>query len=195
MTLMNEVNPADLEKHLGLVVHVAGLHRRYLGDSKLDFEDLIAWGVLGLHHALRLFDPKKGVKFSSYAGRCIHGYMLSGMRSLRREAWSMRRRGEEVSEICLDALSPENEILGDDHSPFEDEVIERLSNQQLLDQVWAHIPQRQREIVELVLYSGLDQSQIAKKIGCCSSLVSLMWCRTINTAKEIFGVEDMKEAA
>lgn len=192
---MNKVNPKDLERHLGLVVHTAGQHRRYLGDPKLDFEDLIAWGMLGLHHALRRFEPERGNKFSSYAGRCIHGYMLTGIRSLRREAWSMRRRGEEVLEICLDALDPENELLGSNQDPFEDEVIERLSNQQLLNQIWRHIPRRSREIMELVLYSGLDQTQVAKKIGCSRTTVSLVWCRTILTAKEIFGVTDLREAA
>ncbi len=192
---MNKVNPKDLEKHLGLVVHIAGQHRRYLGDSKLDLNDLISWGMLGLHHALQRFEPERGNKFSSYAGRCIHGYMLSGIRSLRREVWSMRRRGKEVHEICLDALPPENEILGGNQDPLEDEIIERLSNQQLLNQIWARISQRQREIMELVLYSGLDQAQVAKKIGCCPSKVSLAWCRTILAAKEIFGITDTREAA
>ncbi len=49
--------------NLGLVVDMA---RRHVGKG-LDLEDLIAEGNLGLMRAVELFDPDRGVRFSTYA--------------------------------------------------------------------------------------------------------------------------------
>ncbi len=188
---MSEVNPADLEKYVGLVVHVAGKHRHYLRDSKLDFEDLLSWGTLGLHHALRRFDPERGTKFSTYAGICIHGYILSGMKSLHRELWNMLDKGRHVEEIRLDAAC----FLIDESNESEDQIISRLDNQHRLAQLWPHIPPLQRERVERMLYNDLDPFEVAEELGIHRTTMSLAWWRTIRTAREVFGIEDIKEAA
>ena len=193
---MNEVNPDDLKKHLGLVVHIANQRRWYLKDSKLDFEDLLSWGTLGLHHDLSRFDPDKGTKFSTYAGRCIHGYILNGMKSLRRELWNMLDKDRHVKEVCLDG-SPEEQgfVLADMANETENQIIRRLDRQGLLDKLWLHIPPLQRERVEMLLYSGLDQFEIAQELGLHRATMSLAWRRTIRTGQEVFGVGDAREAA
>jgi RNA polymerase sporulation-specific sigma factor len=190
---MNEVNPEDLERHMGLVVHVAGKHRHYLRDSKLDFEDLLSWGTLGLHHALRRFDPERGTKFSTYAGTCIHGYILNGRKSLHREFWNMLDKGRPVKEVSLDSDREEAHFLPIDKvNESEDQIIRRLDEQRRLELLWDHIPLIQRERVEMVLYSGLEQFEVADLLGLHRTTINLAWCRTIQTGKEVFGIEDAR---
>ena len=57
-----------VERHLGLVVHIAKRYARsYLGRHILDLDDLVQEGVLGLMHAAEKFDAQKGFRFSNYA--------------------------------------------------------------------------------------------------------------------------------
>jgi RNA polymerase sigma factor (sigma-70 family) len=56
-----------IEAHMGLVVSIA---RRYAGRG-LPLEDLISEGVLGLIYAIDRFEPVRGVKFTTFAGKLI----------------------------------------------------------------------------------------------------------------------------
>jgi RNA polymerase primary sigma factor len=56
-----------VESNLGLVVTVA---RRFVG-RRLELDDLIGEGNLGLIRAAEGFDPRFGTRFSTYAGCCI----------------------------------------------------------------------------------------------------------------------------
>jgi RNA polymerase primary sigma factor len=57
-----------VERHLGLVVHLAKRYARsYQGHHILDLDDLVQEGVLGLMHAAEKFDARKGFQFSTYA--------------------------------------------------------------------------------------------------------------------------------
>ena len=181
--------PITLEDNMGLVFMVARQSRRYLIDSKLDFDDLISWGTLGLGHAVSRFDPEKGSKFSTYACVCIRGYILSGMRSLRREVWRASERGQEIRETAIDGLSGSGPLLSD-HGVGWSKVDDQIWNRQVLTQIWPHISRRQRRIMELVLYSGMDQTQIGEKLGLSRAMVTLMYNRTVRKAREIFNVEE-----
>lgn len=53
------------QSNIRLVVKCAGWYNRTSGC--LAYEDLVGEGMLGLHHAIKKFDPSKGYKFSTYA--------------------------------------------------------------------------------------------------------------------------------
>src|SRR5258708_22984396 len=60
--------PIRVEDHLGLVMHLAKRYAgSYQGQHLLDLEDLYQEGVLGLMHAAKKFDARKGFRFSTYA--------------------------------------------------------------------------------------------------------------------------------
>jgi RNA polymerase sigma factor (sigma-70 family) len=63
---MGAVNPAD---HMGLVYTIA---QKYARRSKVELDDLVQVGALGVMRAAEKFDPKRGVKFSTYAANWIH---------------------------------------------------------------------------------------------------------------------------
>lgn len=66
--------------NLGLVHHiVTRVMHRFPSDYIRD--DLVQVGTLGLIEAVRRFDPERGVRFSSYAGRRIEGSITDHLRS------------------------------------------------------------------------------------------------------------------
>ena len=61
-----KVNPAD---HVGLVVNIAKV---WAAKCNEPIEDLVQEGSIGLMRAAEKFDPKRGLKFSTYASWWIH---------------------------------------------------------------------------------------------------------------------------
>lgn len=100
-----------MEKNYGLVVDVAK-HFRGLADH----EDLVQEGMFGLAHACERFDPSRGLKFSSYAWRCIMGFMaryvdrtapiattpINLSMKARRALWEASQEGERIAHADID---------------------------------------------------------------------------------------------
>src|SRR5262245_16528972 len=71
--------------NLRLVVRIAMDYRR----AYLNFLDLIQEGNIGLLHAIKKYDPYRGVPFSAYAGYWIRAYLLKYLL----DHWSLVRVG------------------------------------------------------------------------------------------------------
>src|SRR5947209_16342181 len=69
-------------QHAPLVKYVIGRLAIHL-PQVIDFEDVLAYGTLGLIQALDRYDPSRGVKFESYAVMRIRGAILDALRALR----------------------------------------------------------------------------------------------------------------
>lgn len=67
-------------ENLGLVHHIVArvMHRFPSGFGR---DDLVQVGTLGLIDAVRRYDPERGTRFSSYAGRRIEGAITDHLRS------------------------------------------------------------------------------------------------------------------
>lgn len=106
-------------QHLHLVHSVA---RRFsgLGES---LDDLIQEGTIGLLKAVDLFDPERGVKFSTYAchqiGSQIQHYLRDRGRLIRQPAWV-----QELNAKVVRATESLFQELGRD--PLVAEIAERL---------------------------------------------------------------------
>lgn len=61
-----------IRHNLRLVAHIA--KKYYAADTP---EDLISTGSIGLIKAVNTFDPAHGIKFSTYASRCIENAILT----------------------------------------------------------------------------------------------------------------------
>ena len=66
-----------MESNLRLVASIANKYNR----NHLDEFDKINTGVIGLAHAIRMFDYTKGYKFSTYATRWIQIYIIDAINS------------------------------------------------------------------------------------------------------------------
>lgn len=106
-------------QHLHLV---HSLTRRFsgLGES---LDDLIQEGTIGLLNAVDLFDPDRGVKFTTYASHLITSqiqhYLRDRGRLIRQPAWV-----QELNTKVLRAAEQLTQELGRD--PLSEEVAERL---------------------------------------------------------------------
>jgi RNA polymerase sigma factor (sigma-70 family) len=80
----NDDEPSRLfHENVALACHVARGYRRVARRVGLEFDDMLQDAHAGLWHACRRFDPSRGFKFSSYAHRCISGFILRGMNRFR----------------------------------------------------------------------------------------------------------------
>lgn len=104
----------DIEDNMGLVFMVARRMTRLCEQGFMDFEDLISEGVLGLIHALDRFDPGRGLRFSSYAAKCIWGSILQGHRNLSTEHRKAQNSRQDVPSYTVSifrrGLSEDEEI-------------------------------------------------------------------------------------
>jgi RNA polymerase sigma factor for flagellar operon FliA len=86
----------------------------------LDYEDVLAFGNIGLIEAVERFDHDKGVKFETYAISRIRGAIIDALRSLDRLPRSVRQRAKS-SEAATQQLTND---LG--RMPTDEEVAAEL---------------------------------------------------------------------
>lgn len=86
----------------------------------LDYEDVLAFGNIGLIEAVERFDHDKGVKFETYAISRIRGAIIDALRSLDRLPRSVRQRAKS-SEVATQQLTND---LG--RMPTDEEVAAEL---------------------------------------------------------------------
>ena len=69
-----------IERNLRLVAHVA---KKYI-NSKVDQEDLISIGTVGLIKGIKSFNVEKGARLSTYVSRCIDNEILMHLRATKK---------------------------------------------------------------------------------------------------------------
>lgn len=86
-----------LETHLPLVRYVArDLWKRIHG--KLDLDDLVSAGTMGLINAVESFEPERGLAFSTFATPRIRGAILDHLRRWDHVPRSVRRKKRTLDE-------------------------------------------------------------------------------------------------
>jgi RNA polymerase sigma factor for flagellar operon FliA len=94
---------ALLTENLSLVHHVARQLGRRLSD-KVDHDELVSAGILGLMSAMGAFDPRRGLAFSTFAVPRIRGAILDELRRQDHVPRSVRRKTREI-ETARQALA------------------------------------------------------------------------------------------
>ncbi len=82
-----------IEHNLRLVAHII---KKYYASYK-EQEDLISIGTIGLIKAVGTFDSNKGIRFATYASRCIENAILSQRKKQRlrwRNGCLLRQNGD-----------------------------------------------------------------------------------------------------
>ena len=82
-------------QHIGLVHHVARQLARRLHD-KVELEELVSAGAIGLMQAAASYQPSRGLTFSTYAVPRIRGSMLDELRRHDRMSRGARRRARAI---------------------------------------------------------------------------------------------------
>ncbi len=167
-----------IERNLRLVVYIA---KKFEG-SKINIEDLISIGTIGLIKAVNTFNAEKNIKLATYASRCIENEILM----------YIRRNNKIKSEVSFDEpLNVDwdgNELLLSDILGTENDVvyghIEEAVNRQLLVYAFQKLNNREKQIMEMRfgLISGreMTQKEVADKMGISQSYISRLEKKIIN---------------
>jgi RNA polymerase sigma factor FliA len=108
-----------IEKYAPLVKYVAGRVAINVPNS-VEFNDLVSYGVLGLIDAIDKFDPKREIKFKTYAVTRIRGSIFDELRSIDWLPRSVRQKAKEIERAIADLEAK----LG--RSAKDDEIAEAL---------------------------------------------------------------------
>ena len=171
-----------ISHNLRLVVFIA----RRFENTGIHLEDLISIGTIGLIKGINTYRRDKNIKLATYASRCIENEILM----------YIRKTSNQKAEISLD--EPINmdgdgnelvlsDILGTDENVVTGQLDEEV-DLELLRQALSHLPQREREIVNMRF--GLEgvrertQKEVAEYMGISQSYISRLEKRIMQKLKK-----------
>ena len=105
-----------VRSNMRLVLKIANDYKRY----RMDFEDIVSNGTIGLLKAIEMFDPEKGA-FPQYASAWINKYIrmaLDSYRGIHTKRYD-RMTSEERSVSVVESL---NEKIGDGETEFAESL-------------------------------------------------------------------------
>lgn len=159
-----------IEHNLRLVAHVV---KKYYTD-KVDQDDLISIGTIGLIKGITTFKPDKGIKLATYASRCIENEILMHFRSLKKSAQDISinepietdKDGNDLS--LIDVIADEGNLFDDIDLRIKTEYLRKY-----MDEV---LTPREKLIIGLRfgLIGGKENTQreVANKLKISRSYVS-----------------------
>lgn len=165
----NSARQKLIEHNLRLVAHVG---KKY-DNTRIENDDLISIGTVGLIKAINTFDPDKGVRLATYAARCIENEILMQLRSMKKsrddlsleEPLGVDQEGNELS--LLDILGTESDLF---------DKVETKIQVKMLKETIARLPRRERFVLErrFGLKDGRawPQREVAERLGISRSYVS-----------------------
>ncbi len=144
-------------------LHLPKREARRWRHMKIDQEDLVADGYLGLAKAARKYDPSHGVPFTAFARHYVRGAIVDTIRTLVRR----HHLGDGVYadvHAFSDLAAPDAETSGfdpPDPRPTPDEAV--VSRDRL--RVLATIPERERIALIRTVVDGDTAADVAEELG------------------------------
>ena len=173
-----------IEHNLRLVAHMC---KKY-SNSKVEQDDLISIGSIGLIKGINTYNPKKSIRLSTYISKCIENEILMHFRAtkkLNNEVYLEDPIGKDKDDNTVTL----KDILENDSRPIDDEIDLKMKILKLYKRIKDILKDRERTIIELRF--GLNgkkpktQNEIAEKMGISRSYVSRIETKAISKlAKE-----------
>ena len=172
-----KVKQVLIERNLRLVVYIA----RRFENTKINIEDLISIGTIGLIKAINTFKADKNIKLATYASRCIENEILMHLRKTNNQKLEISfdeplNTDWDGNELLL------SDLLGTDGDmvmrPLEEDV-----DRALLMDALGKLTDREKEII--VMRFGLGggeektQKEVADLMGISQSYISRLEKRII----------------
>ncbi|MDR2655456.1 MAG: RNA polymerase sporulation sigma factor SigK [Oscillospiraceae bacterium] len=168
-----------IEHNLRLVAHII---KKYYNKHK-DQEDLISIGTIGLIKAAASFDSEKGIRFATYAARCIDNEILMYFRN-------QKKVSQDV--YINDTLDTDKEgnsltimdVVADGCNVEEDTEL-KLKSEQLHKYIKLYLNNREKLIVEfrygLNGNMPMTQREVSDILGISRSYVSRIEKKALQT--------------
>jgi RNA polymerase sigma factor for flagellar operon FliA len=162
----------------------------------VDTADLVSCGVLGLAEAWERYDPERGVAFEAFAVPRVKGAIVDAIRASdwvpRKARQKARLTGEPLTLlVSIDEQRPSEdgdrstaERLADDSAPQPGaDVVEAEDRRELMG-CMNRLPERERMIVTLHYFQGVQLAEIARSLGVTESRVSQLHTRALRLMRE-----------
>ena len=168
-----------IERNLRLVAHVV---KKY-SNTKVEQDDLISIGTIGLIKGINSYNLEKGSKLSTYVSRCIDNEILMHLRSTKKLNAEVYLN-EPIGKDKDDNVVTLQEVLENNERNIEDEVDLKTKIKKLYQKMGEILKDREKTIIELRF--GLDghkpktQHEIAEMMGISRSYVSRIETKAIN---------------
>lgn len=174
-----------IERNLRLVAHVV---KKY-ANTKVEQDDLISIGTIGLIKGINSFNVEKGSKLSTYVSRCIDNEILMYLRSTKKLNAEVYLN-EPIGKDKDDNVVTLQEVLENNDRNIEEEVDLKMKIKKLYKKMGEVLKDRERTIIELRF--GLDghkpktQHEIADMMGISRSYVSRIETKAIGKLEKNF---------
>ncbi|MCK4629442.1 MAG: sigma-70 family RNA polymerase sigma factor [Sedimentisphaerales bacterium] len=138
-------------------------------------DDLFGEGIFGLIEAVEKFDISRGYLFTTYAKRRVWGSMLDAVRFQSKHYGWTRESSLKFNVFHLDANIPGlddktySETLLDCNTPDPANNLQREDFRKILFSDFNH---REKILLDMLFYRGVNQKETAKQLGKTPSWVS-----------------------
>ena len=174
-----------IERNLRLVAHVV---KKY-SNTKVDPDDLISIGTIGLIKGINSFNVDKGSKLSTYVSRCIDNEILMHLRSTKKLNAEVYLN-EPIGKDKDDNVVTLQEVLENDDRNIEDEVDLKMKIKKLYKKIGEVLKDREKTIIELRFglsgHKPKTQHEIADMMGISRSYVSRIETKAIGKLSNEF---------
>lgn len=175
---------ALIEHNLRLVSHILKKYQSEYDDQ----EDLISIGTIGLIKAVDSFDAEKGIRFATYAARCIENEILMFFRSKKKDANIV-----SVNEP-IDVDSEGNPLTLIDVIYCDDTISDDIDLKRKTERLYGLIDEMESDRDRMIiikrygLYNTpeMTQREIAKELGISRSYVSRIETRVLSELRSKF---------
>jgi RNA polymerase sigma factor for flagellar operon FliA len=156
----------------------------------LEASDLVSSGVIGLAEAWARYDASRGIAFEAYAVPRVRGAIIDAIRASdwvpRKARQRSRRTGEPVAALVSldggrdrDDESNVAERIADDGCPVPGAEMLAGERRQELVASLNRLPEREKMIVTLHYFHGVQLAEIARQLGVTESRVSQLHGRAL----------------
>ena len=132
-----------IERNLRLVAHVV---KKY-ANTKVEQDDLISIGTIGLIKGINSFNVEKGSKLSTYVSRCIDNEILMYLRSTKKLNAEVYLN-EPIGKDKDDNVVTLQEVLENNDRNIEEEVDLKMKIKKLYKKMGEVLKDRERTIIE-----------------------------------------------
>ena len=174
-----------IERNLRLVAHVV---KKY-SNTRIEQDDLISIGTIGLIKGINSFNVDKGSKLSTYVSRCIDNEILMYLRSTKKLNAEVSLN-DPIGKDKDDNIITLQEVLENNEKTIEEEVDLKLKIKKLYKKISSILKDREKTIIELRF--GLNgqkpktQHEIAEMMGISRSYVSRIETKAISRLNKEF---------
>ena len=172
-----------IEHNLRLVVFLA---KRY-ENTKVDLEDLVSIGSIGLIKGINTFSKDKNIKLATYCSRCIDNEILMYLRKTKKSKTDISFE----ESLSFDADGNElhlEDILGTDKDIVTKGLDDEL-DKQILRKELNKLDKRDKEIMCLRYglngYEEMTQKDVAEKLNISQSYISRIEKKVIKKLKSV----------